>query len=478
METSATIKINANKIIGEIDRKIYGHFIENLGRVIYGGLFQDNKVRKDVVEAIEKIKPPIIRWPGGLYADQYNWRKGVGEQRKLAINKYWGMYLGLLGFFDPNTFGTDEFIEFCREVGAEPYINVNYGRGEVADAVDWLKYTNKAHDYQVKYWGIGNEIFGFWAFGHTKAPKYAQRYLEFCQEMRKIDESIKFIAVGADENFPNWNREVLRVAGEYIDYLSIHIYLPIISPVYFFTARLDNNEKNYYSIVAAPKVFEKKLNWVADRIKEAGLEDKVYIALDEWNIWWHPFQLMRVKYTLRDALFVAGVLNVLQKLSNVVKIANLAQLINAVGLIQTKKDDVFLSPSALVFSLYSNFAQEEILETDIETSTYSSTKFRNIPSMDNIPYLDCSATINDKKGKLSLFIINRHFKEKITAKITIENFKLPEEVKVYELTGKESNAKNDFKNKEKVKINERTVNITSNQFEYTLSSHSLITIVI
>ncbi len=198
-------------------------------------------VRADVAEAVAELQPPVIRYPGGCFADGYHWRDGVGlrDRRGVVFDEAWKSW-------DPNDFGTDEFIAFCRHVNAEPYLCVNCGSGTVREAADWVTYCNgsldtelgaqrasnaKQEPYNVRYWGVGNEIYGDWEIGHMDAESYARRFLEFATAMRTVDPSIELVAVGCDpQQEPEWNQQVLQVIGDQAEYLSVHRYVPMKCP--------------------------------------------------------------------------------------------------------------------------------------------------------------------------------------------------------------------------------------------------------
>ncbi|GAI11507.1 unnamed protein product, partial [marine sediment metagenome] len=227
MRESYRIKVDLERVIGKIDPNIYGHFIEHLGRCIYGGIYEEgsrlsdeNGFRKDVLKAVRSIKCPLLRWPGGNFASNYHWEDGIGpkEERPVRFDLAWNKE-------ETNRFGTDEFIEYCRAVGAEPYICVNIGTGNLDEAIHWLEYCNSTGNtyyaklraknghpepYRVKYWGVGNENYGEWQVGYRSAKEYAKVLREYAYFMKVVDPTVKIIAVGADE--PEWDLEVIKTA--------------------------------------------------------------------------------------------------------------------------------------------------------------------------------------------------------------------------------------------------------------------------
>lgn len=474
-------------ITGEISPLIYGHFIEHVGRCIYGGIFdptcskaEPHGFRVDVIQAAKKIKCPLLRWPGGNFASAYHWMDGIGplEERPQRINYIWG---GL----EPNQFGTDEFIEYCRLVGAAPYITVNLGTGTLDEALYWLEYCNldtptkyatlrkkngRAEPYKVKYWGIGNEVYGEWQVGHCKAEEYAEKCRQYAQFMKAIDPTIKLVAVGADD--PDWDLVVLKRAGKAIDYISIHQY---------------HGSEDYYETVAAAYYVEKRLKLLADLINHLGL-DHVRIALDEWNVWYQvdPAQeaaeqgmvFLEEPYAFKDALFAAGVFLVLHRMSNIVGMANLAQMVNALGMIKTRGDAIVLTPIYHVFDLFVNHTGRIRLGLEIVSDTYS-IKARSFIggrlsfALDRVPYLDGSATYDPDRQMIYLALVNFYKDGTYEVKIDLKDMPISNEILVRELTAPDPYATNDFNAPNTVIPRKRTIFVNKRSFIIQLPAHSL-----
>lgn len=490
----AKLKIYPEKIKFKIEKKIYGHFIEHLGRCIENGIwsykdtkipFKIGRIREDIFDAMNELRPPILRWPGGCFSDTYHWRDGIGKRgkRPLRINRAWCLLGPWVGPLERNHFGTDEFLSLCELLNCEPYINVNFGSGTPDESANWVKYTNKRKDsIKVKYWGIANEIFGYWEIGYCKNGKqYAEKYLKFYKAMKSVDENIKIIAVGADvDTYPKWNREFLEIAGDCVDYLSIHAYAPALTPFdMLFGWQIKKEERNYYSILSASIRFEEILKRFYDSITEViGENTKIKIAFDEWNLWWAYKQIYQATdYTLRDGLFTASVLNILQKSSNIVGMANFAQMVNTIGLIITNDDGLYLTPSGLAFKLYRDNTLPLLSEFDLTCDTYSSSKLGNIPSYSNIPYLDCSVTVDEDKSKVSVFVVNKHFSKEIKTLINFDDFVPSGKVIISEITSNSPFDMNDFRNKEKIKISKKEKKIIRDEFKYSFLPHSITNLV-
>lgn len=488
----ATITANPDKVTGRIDPRIYGFLIENVGRGIYGSLWQGYGFRNDVLDASKAVRPAIIRWPGGLYADGYHWKYGVGKNRRARLNKYWLRLGPRFGTMETNQFGTDEFVEFCRIINAEPYINVNFSTGTPEEAAQWVEYANgdksteygamratngHPEPYGVKYWGIGNEIYGWWTMGHTKPSKYAKRCIEFAKAMKEKDENIRLIAVGAEYKFSSksgWNREVVSIAGEYIDYLSLHLYLPMPSDtIQYYLLKMFGN-RLYYSIVGSPPEAEKVLRQAASEIKE--FSDKIFISFDEWNTQWYLHQILRANYSLRDGIFAAGVFNVMHRVSDSVRIACLAQLLNVIGAINTRRNDLYCAPQYYVHKLYREHAGSLAVESNVECGTFHVSRVGRIPRIKSVPVLDCSATMNEEKNRLSLMVVNRSHAGDISAEIKLGSFKPEKDAQVWEINGRKPSSRNSFRRKDEVGIEKKGCAVSSS-FNYVFPAHSVTAIV-
>ena len=511
----AKIIIN-NKIHHKIDTNIYGHFIEEIGEAIHDGIWTSSErlkslphcddpllsgVRTDLLQAMESFfkRPdnepgPVFRWPGGNFAETYHWENGIGqrEDRKGHPNKFWGKFIpygfirnkhGVPGPYVHNQFGTDEFNLLCEKINAVPYININYGTGTVEEAANWVEYCNgsdktkfgalraKIHTkpYNVKYWGIGNEIWGRYIPGWEKNPgSYAKRYLEFAKAMRKKDPSIKLIANGIDPKWRDflvtrhtaeWNTTLLKEIADYVDYLSIHIYAPwtninIKNPRVIFGQSLApwQNEKIHYAMQAAPNEFERILLRCWDTVEDAlGVDTNVRLALDEWNAWYQMSQMIKTNWSLSDSLFIASVLLSLQRLGNIVTIGNIAQLINCLGIIRNDDKGIVKTTSYHSFEMVFKHSYKNFLAIDLECPTYSNKKLGMVKE-GSTSVLDAGATISNDEYKISIIVVNRHLNESIETVINIEGFDDREFVidDIIELTHDDPFAQNTPENRENI----------------------------
>ena len=342
-------------------------------------------VRRDVFEKIKLLNPAFIRWPGGNVAQDYRWLWAVGprDQRVTWSNLSWKNEP------EPGDFGTDEFVAFARAVDAEPSITVNVeGRGAtVEEAAAWVEYCNgpasskygamraangHATPLAVKFWEVGNEIWGDWVRGHSDAGTYARNYNRYAKAMRAVDPSIKLIAVG--DNNMNWNRTVLRAAGESIDYLAIHHY--------YGRHEAGNDPMN---LMARPLFFERFYREVGQLLRELKLEGRVKLAINEWGL---DLPTER-QYSMESALYGARLMNVFERSGELVEMSAVSDLVNGWpgGIIQAGRHSVFVTPIYLVNQLYNTHRGEVRLATTVNSPTFNTSR-----EGVNVPYLDATAS--------------------------------------------------------------------------------------
>ena len=414
-------------VIGEIDPRVYGHFVEHLENCVYGGIFTEDgsQMNADVVEWVKSMKPSIIRYPGGNFASDYHWEEGIGprDQRPVHYDRAWHRE-------DPNQVGTDEFMAFCEAVGAEPFLVINDGSGSPEEAARWVAYCNAPADsemgairaanghpepYHVKVWGLGNEVWGEWQVGHTDAAGYVGRIKPFIAAMRAVDPEIELVAVGLDmltgdpRHAEAWNRTVLEGIGDQIDHLSFHVYQPSEEG---YQAEYDPEEL-YHNIISAPYSVEDAIRRMASLIEEVVPDRKIGIALDEYNVKYPPqpeaHSMHEQEYAQRDGLYIAGMLNMFHRQSQVLKIANLALLVNTLPVI-SKPVNGPAFPTALFFPfmLYSHM-EKQVLEAITWSPEFAVMGLGlNISPRNNVPYLDLTVTRSEDGQRLTLGIANRH----------------------------------------------------------------------
>ena len=439
--------------------------------------------RPEVVELTRAIEAPVVRWPGGCFADSYQWRDGIGERdnRPVVFDVAWRQY-------EPNDFGTDEFVQWCGIVGAEPYLCVNTGSASAEDAAAWVQYCNGSagtewggqraagghpEPYAVRYWGIGNETYGGWEIGNVPADEYGCLFLEFAEKMREQDPDIELIAVGADPvQFPEWNRTVLEIVGNEMDYLSVHRYVP-------HTRDDEQRDRQYAAIVAAPVDIEARLRAVRETIDDAlGPDNEVKIAFDEWNVWLDAGgeEGIAERYELRDAVFAAGVFNALHRLADSVTMANLAQLVNVLPAIVTSSTGVWGTPLYHAFKLYAGRCLPVAVGCECESPAFDAEEFGNIPALSDVPYLDASATMSEEGDRLALAVVNRHRTEDLRAEISLAGMGPVQSAEVALLCGESERAAGTEYLPEAVSISTAEIEVAGDRFEYTFPAHSAVVI--
>lgn len=433
----AEVEVDAESVLGEIHPHVYGHFVEHLERCVYGGIWTDDgsQLRPDTLALIRALRPPVIRYPGGNFASGYHWEDGIGpkDRRPRRYDAAWQSW-------ESNQVGTDEFLAFSAEVGADPFLVVNDGSGTPEEAARWVAYCNDppatepgkrraanghAEPYRVRLWGVGNEVWGTWQIGHTGAAEYVERLRQFAAAMRAADPNIRIVAVGdgplsdtadgrsgesgiAHSAGYEWNDAVLRGAGDLIDYLSFHIYQPE-QQAWKETYDLD---ALHHTICAAPLDVEAIVQRMAAHIAAVSPARAIRVALDEWNVWLSPPEgaatMHRVVYALRDALYAAGMFNVFHRQCNALTMANLAQLVNVLPLIVTDEHRAAATALYYPFLLYRDM-ERLALNVQADGPTFNSEGLgRNISLHQNVPYLDVSATRDATGQRLVLGIVNRH----------------------------------------------------------------------
>ena len=429
----------------------------------------DGGVRRDVFEKIRLLKPAFIRWPGGNVAQDYRWLWGVGprDERVTWTNLSWKDEP------EPSDFGTDEFVMFARAVGAEPSITVNVeGRGATAsEAAAWVEYCNgpatskygamraaNGHPvpFGVKYWEVGNEIWGDWVRGHSDAETYARNYNRYAQAMRAVDPSIKLIAVG--DNNMNWNRTVLREAGRNIDYLAIHHY--------YGRREMRGDPSN---LMARPLYFERFYVQVQQLLNELGL-GQVKLAINEWGL---DLPSER-QYSMESALYGARLMNVFERSGEIVAMSAVSDLVNGWpgGIIQAGRHSVFVSPLFLVNQLYAEHRGDQLLATTVNSPTFNTSREGT-----NIPYLDATASRTSDGKTVFIKTVNTNGTNALLTTITIQGVHPAARAELKTLTAASINVSNDFSRPDAVSIQTKPLP-SGRTFVVTLPKHSVSVIVL
>ena len=416
---TAKIKIDIARTMGEIDLKIYGVFMEPIGRkggfhTIYGNLYDPSSpladadgFRKDYIDAMRELKIADIRWPGGNFVMGYDWKDGIGpkDQRPTRINLAWGA-------LENNHVGTDEWFALNKSIGSENVVCVNLGLGTILDACYWVEYCNydkgtyysdlrakngHPEPYNAKIWDLGNEVDGApWELGHKNAEDYVKIAREAVKAMRSVDHSIKFVASGSSlydstGQWVEWNRKILTGLGDVISYLSIHRYW--------------ERANDYYNFMGQSAMdFEEKIKVAADEIEAVrtmkDFKNPIYISVDEWGSFGRNFQ---------SVLPIAQCLNSFIRHSDIVKMANFTMMTSLLSIDKDKRS--FKSPLFYAFKLFSNNCRGNSVDTYIECDTFNTEKYKGIP------FLDVTTVYSKETNTAYINVVNRNKDKAITTEI-------------------------------------------------------------
>ena len=482
----ARIKIDPERVIGEVHPHVFGNFAEHLGRCIYGGMFEEgspladeNGFRKDVLAAARELGVTILRWPGGNFVSGYNWKDGIGPraERPVRPEHAWGA-------LEPNRFGTDEFLRYCEVGGFEPYICINAGLGSINEAREWVEYCNEARDtywarqrrkngrdkpWGVKYWGLGNEIDGPWQLGHKNAEDYNKFALEAAKAMKRTDGSIRLIASGSSNfgaDWVSWNRVTLETLRNEIDYISLHTYI-------------GNRENNFERFLAAQADIDERIEVCAGQIRAVQSRmprlRPIHIAFDEWNVWYRArgntefatgSTALEEKYNYEDALAMGMFFNSFFRHANVVKMANLAQLVNVIAPIFTNPQGLYLQTIYFPIAEYAKQKNTVALDALVESPGYSAGR------RSGLKYLDVSVTLDAAAKTVNVNVLNRSERQDIEASINFVDARPAGPVAVWELNHSDLKATHTFGDDRKVRPATRTIQ-AGPDFRYPFPKHSL-----
>lgn len=418
------ITLEAGKGKDTISKHIYGHFAEHLGHCIYGGLYvgDTNKtipnkdgVRLDVIEALKKLKVPVLRWPGGCFADTYHWKDGIGpkKERPSILNVWWG------NVKEDNSFGTNEFLNMCELLGAEPYLSGNVGSGTPQELADWINYTThpkgtspmtdlrqtngRPNPWKVQFWGLGNEAWG--CGGNMKVEYYANVYRQYATFMTNGNPDYKLyrIASGASDDDYHWTEVLMKeLPPALFDALGLHHYSVIDwnkkGPATNFT------EEHYFTTMKRALLMEELVTKHSAIMDKYDPEKKKALAVDEWGGWYdvepgtNPAFLYQ-QNTMRDAMIAGATLNIFNNHCDRVKMANLAQIVNVLqAVILTKEEKLVLTPTYHVMEMYNVHQDAIMLPLEVKTSNYSF-------GGETLPAVWASAS-RDKKGLTHISLVN------------------------------------------------------------------------
>ncbi|HOX37163.1 MAG TPA: alpha-L-arabinofuranosidase C-terminal domain-containing protein [Candidatus Brocadiia bacterium] len=468
----ATVKIDAEGEAVPYSPMLFGGFIEHFHRQIYGGIFEPGSplsdemgFRKDVILALKELKLAVVRWPGGCFASGYHWKDGVGADRRPVPDPVWGVV-------DPNTFGTGEFIEWCRRVGCEPYICTNAGNGTPLEMKEWVEYCNRnggsrgAADAgkkgktppNVLFWSIGNENWGGHEIGARTPQEWGPLVAESARMMLDADPDLTLVAAATQDR--GWTLPLLKSAGEYLDYIAVHNYwLPCWG---------ENLTPDYLTCIMHSEEPEAMIRQVIAVLNEAGCRGRIKIAFDEWNLrgWHHPGfprkavnggtdpvvqELIRNRdkndmasqYSIADALFSASFLNACLRNAKDIGMANIAPIVNTRGPLFVHPGGIVRRTTFHVLAMYANELEGFVARADAKADAL-------IQGDKAIPALDAIATADASRKKWAIALVNRHPSGYVTCDVSIGGAALDVECEAIVLSGDSPDAYNHIERPDRV----------------------------
>jgi alpha-L-arabinofuranosidase len=457
MQTT-TLTLDTHFRIGAVDPRIFGGFLEHIGRAVYEGVYDPQSphadeagFRTDVMAALRRLKMTAMRYPGGNFASGYHWMDGVGPraQRPTLRELAWQSS-------EPNQFGTDEYIQLCRKMGWTPMLTVNLGTGTPEEARNWVEYCNcppgtkyadmrvangHAEPYGVKLWCLGNEMDGPWQLGHVPAAEYAIRAQQAAKMMKDVDKSIQVVVCGSCTvglpTYMEWDQQALEYLGDINDYISLHRYV----------GNPQNDTPDYLAVTNAVDRQIEEMD-AACRFVQAKLKSKKrsYLCFDEWNVWYKNHEmdgegkfaphLVEEIYNLEDALVVAGFLHSFIRHADVLKIANLAQIVNVIAPLLTRGDELLIQPTFYPFEMFAQRGQGEALRVAVDGPTYSG------KTHGPATYVDASAILDG--DALHVFLTNRSLVEAAPVRVQVSDRAIASLRSAEALTGPDAKAANSF----------------------------------
>ena len=428
------IAVDPARAVGDLDRNVFGGFVEHLGRCIYGGLYEDGSplsdqrgFRQDVLGLLRELRMGVLRWPGGNFVSNYHWKDGIGAPgaRPRRPELAWGGE-------ESNRFGTDEFISYCAELGTEPYICLNMGTGTLAEALDWVEYCNGSggtqwaqqrrdnghpEPYQVKYWGLGNEMYGDWQVGAVSAEEYVREATRWARAIRMLDPQAKLVSCGMN-GWNDWDRVVIDKMAPLVDYHSLHIY---------------TGSSDYWTNVLQPHQAERAIRCARALIERTAYVRKIAsppkIAYDEWNVWFRTDDgTLEERYTFADALAVGTYLNIFTRNCDWVRMANLAQMVNAIAPIVTTPETAVTQPIYYPVLLHAQAALDLAVDLYTEGPTVRLPEDADtgrwphrVADLGPFAVVDAAATVSADRSRIALTLVNRNPGHPETVELTVRD---------------------------------------------------------
>ncbi len=456
-----TINLHTAFRVAPVDARIFGGFLEHMGRAVYEGVYDPKSrhadaegFRRDVLDALRRLRFSVVRYPGGNFVSGYHWEDGIGprEQRPLREEKAWNSQ-------EPNHVGTDEFMSLCRKLGWQPMLAINLGSGSAEEARNWIEYCNGGsgtaygdrraanghpQPYGVKLWCLGNEMDGHWQIGHCSAEEYAARARDAARLMRTVDAAIETVACGSSSilmpTFAEWDARVLEAMDDQADFISLHSYV----------GNWTDDTRNYLAITNAIDRQIEAIDAVA-RAAQAKRKSakRIFLSFDEWNVWYKTFSvagtraggefpahLIEEVYNLEDALVVAGFLHSFLRHADCVKVANLAQIVNVIAPILTRGDDLLIQSIFYPFEMVAKRRDGVALRTAVDGPSYRSDTYGEVDE------IDCSAILDGER--LHVFATNRNLDDSALVRVAVADRRIVRPGEAEIVTGADAKAHNSF----------------------------------
>jgi alpha-N-arabinofuranosidase len=453
-----TITLHSAYQIGVVDPRIFGGFLEHIGRAVYEGVYDpesahadESGYRTDVLDALRRLRMTAMRYPGGNFASGYHWMDGIGprDQRPTVRELAWQS-------LESNRFGTDEYVALCRKMDWTPMVTVNLGTGTPEEARNWVEYCNapagskyanmraangSPEPYAVRLWCLGNEMDGPWQLGHVPAADYAIRAQQAAKMMKDLDKSLELVACGSCTtglpSYMAWDRQVMEYIGDLADYISLHRYV----------GNRADDTADYLAVTASIDRQIEEMD-AACRFVQAKQRSKkrAYLCFDEWNVWYknhemdgegkHAPHLVEEIYNLEDALVVAGFLNSFVRHADVVKIANLAQIVNVIAPLQTRGDELLIQPTFFPFEMFAKRGKGVALQALVDGPRYEGA------SNGEVPFIDASVILDG--DTLHVFATNRSLSESAEVVIALADRNIASVGSAELLAGPDAKAVNSY----------------------------------
>jgi len=475
---NASVLLDTNRNVGPIDRRIFSGFLEHIGRAIYGGVFDpgnpssdDPGFREDVLEALRPMRMPLVRYPGGNFVSNYDWRDAIGsrEQRPSRPDFAWKTV-------EPNTFGVDEFMAWCRRLDTGAMMVVNLGTGDAKQAAQLVEYCNlpggtywadrriangSKKPYGTKLWCLGNEMDGPWQAGHVPPGVYAHRAKQAGQLMKGLDPTIELVVSGSSTpgmaSYMEWDRIVLEHCWDHVDYIATHHYsrnYPDDTARFLAEGvEIDRIIEDYAALTRYVRARKK-----SDR--------QVHLAFDEWNVWYREQDqqsewwqqaphLLEEVYNLEDALVVAQYLSSFVRHADTVKVACLAQIVNVLAPILTRPDGLLVQSIYYPFVLYAKHAQGASLAPVVDSPTY------HAGDRGEVPVVDVAACHDPERSRATLFLVNRDLQREMTVNVTLYGATVESVAEVTFLSGTDPKAANSWEDSNVVTLAPGEADVTA-----------------